>query len=479
MSLKQLVYSPVLLLSVVACAVETTDGGAGGAGGAGGSVTTGGAGGSTAGSGGAGGSSGAMTGGAGGSVTTGGAGGSLSGAGGGAGQATGGVGGGVGGVGGVGGAGGSVGGSAGVTTGGSAGIGAGGVATGGTAGMTGGAGAGAAGGASGMGGAGAGGASGSGGAGAGGGSGGSGPPASFKCENLALAPTMTGVAKPAGAAGGLKVLDWAGFKGAASFTFDDNTPSQMANYNALKATGGRFTWFVVGQWLSGQTATINSYKATIADGQEMANHTYSHQSAGSQSDLQQAETFITQNFGVTAHSMAAPNCAAAWQSVAPMVLFQNRGPCAGNAPTVSPRDNTSPFALPAYLPATGESASSMSNSIQMGKWRIFVIHGFDSQGGTYQPVPINNVTGSMSKAVMDGYWVENMTNVGAYWAGQKAIPASATTSATWTLPDKFPPNMCVRITTTGGNVTQKGESIAWDPHGYYQISLDAKEVTIQ
>jgi hypothetical protein len=78
---------------------------------------------------------------------------------------------------------------------------------------------------------------------------------------------MTGVAKPSGPAGGLTVLDWAGFKGAASFTFDDNTPSQLPNYNALKATGGRFTWFVVGQWLNGQTSTINQFKATIADGQ--------------------------------------------------------------------------------------------------------------------------------------------------------------------------------------------------------------------
>jgi len=308
--------------------------------------------------------------------------------------------------------------------------------------------------------------------------GGTGPSASFKCDNLSLAPSATGVAKPAGAAGGLKVLDWAGFKGAASFTFDDNTPSQMPSYNALKATGGHFTWFVVGSWLSG-SALVSQYKATIADGQEVANHTYSHMSGGSQSDLQQAETFITQNFGVTANSMAAPNCDGSWASVAPSVLFQNRGPCGKGSATVSPRDNTSPFALPAYLPDSGESSSSMSGTITAGKWRIFVIHGFDSQGGTYQPVPIGNVTASMSKAVMDGFWVEGMTNVGAYWQGQKLIPATATTTATWTVPAKFPANMCVRITTTGGTVTQKGETIPWDPHGYYQISLNAGEVTVQ
>jgi len=448
--LRQLVYGHVLALSLAACASDSggeggdgsdeTTGGTGTSGGTGGSVS------GSAGSGGAGGTGGSVSssGGIAGASSTGGASGGAS----------------------------ATGGSSGVDTGGSPPTGgtAGSGVTGGTSGAPSGGTGGSVGGSSGAG---------SGGNGGGGGTGGSGPTASFKCDNLALKPSMTGVAKPAGAVGGLRVLDWAGFVGAASFTLDDNTPSQMPNYNALKATGGRVTWFVVGQWLNGQASTISQFKATIADGFEVANHTYTHQSAGSQSDLQQAETFISQNFGVTAHSMAAPNCATAWQSVAPMVLFQNRGPCGKGIATVAPRDNTSPFALPAYLPDTGESAASMSSAITAGRWRIFVLHGFDSQGGTYQPVPIANVTGSMSKAVMDGYWVETMTNVGAYWQGQKLISASATTSATWTLPDKFPPNMCVRITTTGGTVTQAGETIPWDDHGYYQISLDKGEVTIR
>jgi hypothetical protein len=72
-----------------------------------------------------------------------------------------------------------------------------------------------------------------------------------------------------------------------------------------------------------------------------------------------------------------------------------------------------------------------------------------------------------------------MTNVGAYWQGQKLISTSATTSATWTLPAHFPPNMCVRITTAGGTVKQKGQEVPWDSHGYYQISLDAGSVTIE
>ena len=116
----------------------------------------------------------------------------------------------------------------------------------------------------------------------------------------------------------------------------------------------------------------------------------------------------------------------------------------------------------------------------MGKWVIYVVHGFDlNDSSTWQPVPIASVSGAMTKAVSDGYWTEGMTNVGAYWQGQKLIPASATTTATWTLPANFPPNMCVRITTTGGTVKQKGETISWNPHGYYQISLDAGAVTVE
>jgi hypothetical protein len=305
--------------------------------------------------------------------------------------------------------------------------------------------------------------------------------ASFKCSNLSLAPSGTGKTKPSGAVGGMKVLDWAGFTGAVSFTFDDNTPSQIPNYSALKATGAHITWFVVGSW-----GPSSQYKSTLADGQEIANHTYTHQSVSgysssgaAQTDLQQNETYITTNFGVTAASMAAPNCDSAWSSLAPNVVFQNRGPCGTGAATVSPRDGTSPFALPAYLPATGASAATMEGAFSTGKWRIFVIHGFDSQNGTYQPVPIGNVTAAMSSAVGGGYWTEGITNVGAYWQGQKLISTSATTSATWTLPAHFPPNMCVRITTTGGTVMQNNQAVPWDDHGYYQISLDAGSVTIQ
>lgn len=319
---------------------------------------------------------------------------------------------------------------------------------------------------------------------------GSGSTATFKCDNLSLKPSTTGVAKPSGAAGGLKVLDWAGFKGAVSYTFDDNNPSQVSQYSKLKATGAHFTFFVIASKVS-----AGSFKPFMTDGQEIANHSNTHpgDTSNAANEIKTAQTSITSNFGAAPISMAAPNCAAGWQAGGKGVVFFNRGDCGANVATISPRDNTNAFNIPAFLPdastgpkpSDGNLISADASTQQLkgahvaGKWRIFVIHGFDTQNGTYHPLDIGSVTTAMSDGVSNGFWMETMSNVGAYWQGQKLISASATTSATWTLPDQFPKNMCLRITTTGGTVTQKGETIPWDDHGYYEISLDAGEVTVK
>jgi peptidoglycan/xylan/chitin deacetylase (PgdA/CDA1 family) len=303
----------------------------------------------------------------------------------------------------------------------------------------------------------------------------------LRCDNLSLAPVGTGKPKPSGAVGGLTVLDWAGFQGAVSFTFDDAKKIQLTDYPQLKATGAHMTFYVVSSWIG--SADIASWKAIIPDGNEIGNHTQSHQSQASLSDLQAAETWIQQNLGVTAYTMAAPNGSSSWNSVAPGVVFLNRGVADG---VISPRSysTTVAFNLPCYVPLTNESSAVMDADVNQAKsgngWKIVLVHGFDlSDTTTWQPVTIEAVTTTMSHAVNNGMWTENVMNVGAYWVGQSLIPETAATDATWTLPANFPPNMCVRITTTGGTVMQNGQEVPWDDHGYYQISLDLGSVTIQ
>ena len=311
--------------------------------------------------------------------------------------------------------------------------------------------------------------------------------ASFKCANLSFAPGTTGKTKPSGAAGGLKVLDWAGFTGAVSWTFDDANATQVSDYAQLKATGVHATFYVVPSWV--KSADIAFWKSVPNDGNEIGNHSQSHSSTASLSDLQAAQTWIQSNLGVTAYTMAAPNGDASWATVAYQVLLLNRGVGDGlastRAYTTSPYSSSNvAYNLPCFIPAKGAQAAAITAKVDeaksANKWKTILVHGFNlNDSGTYQPVDIAQVTAAMTYTKTSGVWPENAMNVGAYWVGQTLIPASSATSATWTLPPHFPPNMCVRISTSGGTVMQKGQAVPWDDHGYFEISLDAGSVTIQ
>ena len=49
-------------------------------------------------------------------------------------------------------------------------------------------------------------------------------------------PGPANLPRPSGSPGNLKVLDWAGFKSAVSYTLDDGQPSQIEHYAELQAT---------------------------------------------------------------------------------------------------------------------------------------------------------------------------------------------------------------------------------------------------
>ena len=112
--------------------------------------------------------------------------------------------------------------------------GAGGHASGG-AGAAGSAGTGGAGGSAGMGG--AGGATGTGGAGGGGGV------TSTTTSGSPLPPGASNVPKPSGTAGNITVLNWAGFKGAVTYTFDDDNVRRL-RITQLQALGVPYTFYL-------------------------------------------------------------------------------------------------------------------------------------------------------------------------------------------------------------------------------------------
>jgi peptidoglycan/xylan/chitin deacetylase (PgdA/CDA1 family) len=294
----------------------------------------------------------------------------------------------------------------------------------------------------------------------------------------------SGVPKPTGAASKLTVLDWAGFKGAVTYTFDDANTSQISNYAALNALGVHLTFYLQ----TGKSSAANQIWAqAVLDGHELGNHTENHAQTATEADIDAASTFIQNTFGVRAWTMASPYGDASYVNPAKSRFLINRG--VTNAP-IRPNDGSDPFNLPCFIPpqaaATADFNKQIDSALSAGAWRVVLVHGFvGGSDSAYQPVDIAQFTASVEYAKSLGtMWIDSMVNVGSYWRAQKLISAIAPVaesggqSWSWTLPPNFPPGKCLRVTTDGGVLKQAGAAVPWNDHGFYEISLDAGAVTL-
>ncbi|WP_437777823.1 polysaccharide deacetylase family protein [Sorangium sp. So ce1097] len=323
---------------------------------------------------------------------------------------------------------------------------------------------------------------GTGGAGTGGAGTGGEPPAVE--SGLPTPPGPDNVAKPSGAPGGFKVIDWAGFAGAVSYSFDDSNSSQISNYNTLNGLGVPFTFYL-------QTGKNESndpvWQRALTDGHEIGNHTKSHSSNDTGADTDAATQFIKDKFGITPYTMAAPNGSSVYTNIAKTRFLINRGV---NNALIAPNDSTDPFTLPSYIPPSNASAAVMTEQVSSARsakrWRTFCIHGFNGgSDGAYQPIPLQAFVDHVEQVKDFGdVWIDSIVNVGAYWLGQKAITSGGNTQSggettyTWQLPDHFPTGKYVRVTVTGGTLKQNGMALPWNPRGYYEVALDPKSVTL-
>ncbi len=169
------------------------------------------------------------------------------------------------------------------------------------------------------------------------------------------------------------------------------------------------------------------------------------------------------------------------------MFFINRG--VQPAQPVLPNDNSDPLNLNCYIPAPMQQTGTFNNNVNdartRGGWVIYVIHGFTGDAQAYNAFDLNQLTAAVqyTKSLGD-MWIGTMVDVGSYWLGQKAFAQATTaqsgdaTTWSWTLPGQFPPGKYIRARVDGGTLTQNGEPLTWDPHGYYEIALDAGSVTL-
>lgn len=294
----------------------------------------------------------------------------------------------------------------------------------------------------------------------------------------------SGVPAPSGAVGGFEILDWAGFQGAASYTFDDANSSQIEHYAQLQGLGVPMTFYLQ----TGKSDASNAIWAqAVVDGHELGNHTRTHPQNGTEADVDAATMFIETEFGVRPWTMAAPYGDASYTAIAETRFLINRG--VSNR-IINPSDTSNPFNLPCYIPPEGASAEAMFSQVESawsaGGWRVLLVHGFTGgSDGAYQPVDIDAFVASVEQAkALDGLWIDTVKSVGAYWRAQKLLSDVSPTADgeaqtwSWTLPENFPPGQCLRVQVSGGTLSQGGQALSWNDHGYYEIALDAGSLTL-
>lgn len=243
-----------------------------------------------------------------------------------------------------------------------------------------------------------------------------------------------------------------------------------------------FTWYLTGAFGSFRDPM---YKEALALGHEIGNHTQRHGGGGTQEVLD-FQSFIQSEFKVTAYTMAAPE--GKWndyESVTRQLFLLDRG--AGNDGLVKPDDNPMMANFPNYIPPTGAGTAQLNPkvdaAVNQGAWMTVCIHGFDGSSG-WQPVSFNGFKDHVTYAKTKNIWIGTMENVAAYFIGRKLVKAAQSQTQggnqvyTWSLPQVFPPGKYVRVTVDGGTLSQDGKPLPWNDHGFYEVALDAGELTI-
>ncbi len=334
------------------------------------------------------------------------------------------------------------------------------------------------------------------------------------------APGGGGVAKPGGAAGNLQVLDWAGFRAAISYSFDDAFPSQVYgdNYAMLHATGVPLTYYVVPSQVA---LHLDAWKQVLADGNELGNHTLNHcnvSTAGKlsgclyggtpaadatpASQIDDTTSYIVDTLGASGvWTIASPYGDTNWAAPVQQahMLINRDVDYTGTHAKIPPRDLTNQYHVPSILfgdqyGGLGHTAAAIDGRIDAARtdrvWSVFLFHSLSpvatADVSKCCEVPAENVAASLDYLNSLGdVWGGTVVDVAAYWIGQvvvqqaQSVTADGVTTWTWTLPEGFPPGKYVRVTVDGGTLSQGGHPLVWDEHGYYEVALDAGELTLQ
>ena len=239
------------------------------------------------------------------------------------------------------------------------------------------------------------------------------------------------------------MLDWAGFKSAVSYTFDDGQPSQIEHYAELQATGVRLTFFVNSGSATWETGFVSTFSQAARDGHEIGNHTAHHchadpdgtlhgidrraacPGASAAAELDDCTAFIRSKLGVSqVWTAASPFGDAGFTSAIGERFFLGRGATGG---TVVPNDDSDPLALPMWGPAENDGVAEFNATVDDarsgGQWVILLLHSIaPTTSAWFATVDIGAITGSIAHAKSLGdVWIDSMANVGRVLAWPEGV----------------------------------------------------------
>lgn len=314
-------------------------------------------------------------------------------------------------------------------------------------------------------------------------------PAKFRLSPVSGLPVpgVRGRPEPRGDQARLTVLDWAGYEGAASYSFDDTQPSQVEHWPELRDTGVRMTFYT---WKDVAARSPDTWKDVVAHGSELGNHTVTHKHANEVSDptgeLDECDDFIRSMGQPGVWTMAYPFGDVAWRHALDGRYLVARTVNSGLVPARGP---VAPDLTPNFLVNAGQTADTfhavVDGAADARSWVIFTFHALlPTTQNWYAGVEVSDVVTSVQRAKDDGrVWLDSVVRVASYrWAaellrGTPGVAQGRGLSWSWTVPATVPRGQYLRVTTGGGTLWQAGVPLPWNDAGFYEVALDAGGLT--
>lgn len=323
-------------------------------------------------------------------------------------------------------------------------------------------------------------------------------PMAAQANDLPIVPQAADQPRPAGTRAKLRVLDWAGMRAAVSYTFDDAQPSQSEHLDELLATGAPMTEYIVSSAMQTAPDFVSSWRKAGKAGWELGNHTGHHcpfgQACGglarfdAASDIDAAERVITGTLKAPGvWTLAYPFGDTRWREATEPRVFLARGVQPGSvAPHGGDRYN-----LPVFPVAQGQVARDFDQGVDSARaqrhWLIFMFHSLrPTKADWFAGVETSDVVANVRRTQgLRDVWIGTLADVGAYWVGQQIVEAAVAKADNpdtpqtwrWAVPAHFPPGRMLRVRVDGGTLSQGGQDLPWDAHGFYTVALDAGELS--